>query len=149
MTKPVVAIFSDPNSLSLYLVESLLSKNCHVIVFSADKNLWQERTKHIANKNNFDIADGRDPLRGVQVSYAVFCSGFIDKRDALKKFKSIYSLQFFRNIKSLAIFPSEAFDSKENGSLPLNSNLAMIYVGDLLSPRMGFESNLAINRVMK
>jgi len=148
MAKPLVAVFSDPCSLGLYLIETLLSKNCQVIVYTTEKNFWLERTKHIANKNNFEIADERTFVRDIGISYAVFCCGFIDKSSALKKFKSTYSLQVFRSIKSLVIFPAEAFESRENASLPLNSNLAVIYTGDLLSPRIDTRSNLSINRII-
>lgn len=149
MAKPLVAIFSDLNSLGLYLIEALLSKNCQIVVYTTERDLWFGRTKHITNRSNFGIKDEKDYLRGVLPSYAVFCCGLVDKNRAFKKFKSIYSLRAFRNIKSLAIFPAEAFESRENASLPLNSNLAVIYTGDLLSPRIDATSNLSINRIIR
>ena len=148
MEKPLVAIFSDSNFLSINLVENLLSKTCRVAVFSSDKKNWNSKTSHITNKTNFEIYDESEYFNFSQINYAIFLNGFTEKKNAFSNFKRIYQSPLFKNIKSLAIFPFETFDVKENLSLSLSPNLAVIYVGDLLGPRIDLESDLLVTSVL-
>jgi hypothetical protein len=149
MNKPIVAVFSDSNFFSIYLVENLLSKICEAVIVAPDKNSWQNKISHIVNKGNLQVIEEKDFFKQrPPISYAVFCSGFINKVGGYQKFKYLYSSDVFKNIKSISIFPREIFDSDENGSLPINSNLAVIYLGDLLGPRIDLNYNLRISTLI-
>jgi len=148
MTKPLVAIFSDSNFFSIHLVESLLSKSCDIIVVAADKKAWLQKTMHITNRKNLYISDIKEFRTDTPISYAVFCNGFADPKGAYNDFRLLYTTGVFKNIKSIAIFPKDAFDFQEDESLPASGNLAVVYLGDLVSPRMSREEDLRMTRIV-
>lgn len=146
--KPTVAIFSDSNFFCIHLVESLLSKSCDVIVFAPDRKDWLVKTTHIPNSTNLQIVDEKKIQLTFIPNYCIFCLGFLNDGDVYRKFKSLYSNQTVKGIKSLAIFPAEVFDAVKNDSLPLNSNLSIIYLNDLMGPRIDFEGVSRISKVL-
>lgn len=146
--KPVVALFSDSNFFCIHLAESLLSKSCEVIVFAPDKKDWLTKTRHIPKNTNFQIVDEKKIQSSFTPSYCIYCFGFLDGGNVYRKFKAIYSNQMVKGIKSLAIFPAEIFDAAENDCLPLNSNLSIIYLTDLMGPRIDFDGTSRIGRVL-
>ena len=148
MDKPIVAIFSDSNFFSIHLVENLLAKSWSVIVFAPDKKNWLIKTDHIANRLNLRVDEEKNFLPTIPLSYCVFCFGFLNPRAAYDKFKSLYSENVIKTVKSFAIFPSEIFDATENNNLPLNSNLAVIYLSNIFGPRLDPESGLRISAIL-
>jgi len=148
MDKPIVAIFSDSNFFSIHLVENLLAKSWSVIVFAPDKKNWLIKTDHIANRLNLRVDEEKNFLPTIPLSYCIFCFGFLNPRAAYDKFKSLYSENVIKTVKSFAIFPSEIFDATENNNLPLNSNLAVIYLSNIFSPRLDPESGLRISAIL-
>ena len=148
MDKPIVAIFSDSNFFSIHLVENLLAKSWSVIVFAPDKKNWLIKTDHIANRLNLRVDEEKNFLPTIPLSYCIFCFGFLNLRAAYDKFKSLYSENVIKTVKSFAIFPSEIFDATENNNLPLNSNLAVIYLSNIFSPRLDPESGLRISAIL-
>ena len=148
MDKPIVAIFSDSNFFSIHLVENLLAKSWSVIVFAPDKKNWLIKTDHIANRLNLRVDEEKNFLPTIPLSYCIFCFGFLNLRAAYDKFKSLYSENVIKTVKSFAIFPSEIFDATENNNLPLNSNLAVIYLSNIFGPRLDPESGLRISAIL-
>ena len=148
MDKPIVAIFSDSNFFSIHLVENLLAKSWSVIVFAPDKKNWLIKTDHIANRLNLRVDEEKNFLPTIPLSYCIFCFGFLNPRAAYDKFKSLYSENVIKTVKSFAIFPSEIFDATENNNLPLNSNLAVIYLSNIFGPRLDPESGLRISAIL-
>lgn len=146
--RPTVVIFSDANFLAVNLVEKLLSKISRVVVFSKDTNTWRKRTSHITNRTNFEIADEKDIKSLDGVNYVIFLNGFTKKENGYKDFKEVYVQEYFRNIKTIAIFPFEIFDPKEDFISLLASNLAIVYVGDLMGSRIDLESDLFVANVI-
>lgn len=145
---PTVALFSDPNFFSIALIEQLLAKMCKVAVFTKNKKLFNEKTRHITNKTNFSILEEKDFSSYGKVSYAIFISGFISKNDSYSVFSTLYRSYDLTGVKCLAIFPAEIFDYNVNSKLPTNSDLGVVYLGDLLGPRLDRESDLTINRTL-
>ncbi|MEK7550530.1 MAG: DUF4012 domain-containing protein [Patescibacteria group bacterium] len=141
MEKSIVAIFSESNFLSLNLVENLLSKNCHIFVFATDKKRWIAKTGHISKNANLSILDEVDFQNGPNLNYAIFNLKF-------EKFKRIYQPAIFKDVKSLAMFPFESFNSNQDGQIPLNGNLAVVYLGDIIGPRIDLDGELFIEQLM-
>lgn len=142
MKIPTVTIFSDPNFLSVCLIEQLISRLCRVVVFTSDKKRFDQATAHITNKANFSILPENQFLNYPKAQYAIFVCGFINTKDAYNKFNSLYRPSLFSNVKSLVVFPWGVFEHEANDSLPENGNLGIIYAGDLLGPRIDVQSNL-------
>lgn len=141
---PTVTIFSDPNFLTVCLIEQLLSRLCKVVVVTSEKKEFEKVTGHITNKANFIILPEDQFLSYPKSQYAIFVCGFIDKKEAYRKFNSSYKPSLFGKVKSLVIFPREVFDHEANDNLPVNGNLGVIYTGDLLGPRIDMGSNLVM-----
>jgi len=137
-------LFSDPNFLALNILETLLSKNCMVSVISDDKLRWRERTKHLANSSRFSLIGIDEYKKLNDFAYVVFCGGFINKESATTDFKKFISNKNFGNAKTLAVFPFETFSPKANSGISISSNAGIIYVGDLMGPRIDLESNLLL-----
>ncbi|MFI5241184.1 MAG: DUF4012 domain-containing protein, partial [Microgenomates group bacterium] len=144
MERPLIAIFSEPNFLAIYLVENFLSKVCRVVVFTKNLSAWKTKTSHIPNQGNLEILDEKEFVKFPNLNYALFLEGFIKKENAYSNFLEMFRNQIFKNTKSIAIFPLDVFDSKQSSRLPINSNLSVIYTGDLLGPRIDLESNLLL-----
>jgi hypothetical protein len=149
MDKPVLAIFSDPNFFSVHLVESLLSKSCDIFIFTLDTDGWEENTKHVSFKNNLHIANEKNFRVGTQITYAIFCYGFTDQKTAYQDFKAHFRKEYFAKTKSLVIFPYEIFTESENSQIPLDHNLAVVYTGNLFSPRMEIGGGLRAGQVVR
>lgn len=142
MGKPIVALFSDSNFLALNLLENFLFKNCRVLIFSSDKKNWLIKTQHIINKSNFKILDEIYFLNFGVFNYVIFNS-------SLEKFKKFYRFDAIKKNKTLAIFPIEYFDAARNSEIYTNSNLALVYVGDLLGARIDFDEKILVQKIIQ
>lgn len=148
MDKPVVAIFSSANFVALSLVESLLSKGVIILIFTNEKNEWQKKSSHIVSKSKFEIFDTKFLENFQKLNYAIFINGFSEKRESVKDFLKIYNNSIFTDTKTLAIFPIEEYDQRNFEGLTLQPNLALIFLSELLGPRISLNSNLRINSLL-
>lgn len=143
-SKLQVVLFSDPNFLAVNILEVLLSKNCIVTVVSDEKSRWAERTKNLSNPSRFSVISTDEYKHLSNFSYAIFCGGFINKGSALADFKKFNSNKNFGIAKTLAIFPLESFSLKTSNRISISDNAGIIYVGDLMGPRIDLESDLLL-----
>jgi len=58
--------------------------------------------------------------------------------------KKFISNKHFGNAKTLALFPFETFSLKTNSKIAISDNAAIIYLGDLLGPRIDLDSDLLL-----
>lgn len=144
--KFLVGLYSDPNFLALSILENLLSKNCFINIFTGDVQSWKAKTAHLSGNNRFAILPGKGSADNQKFNYSVFCGGFIKSTDAYKDCKNFLSTEAVRGAKTLLILPSEIFDSGENSTLPINDNIGIVYVGDLLGPRFDLRSDLTVSQ---
>lgn len=147
--KLVVCLFSDPNFLAVSILENLLSKNCLVKIVSDDKSLWNERTKYLANHSHFSLIGTSEYKNLKDFSYAVFCGGFLVKDNANTDFKKFISNNNFGNAKTLAVFPFETFSLKNSNGISISDNAGIIYLGDLVGPRIDLESDLLLPSLIR
>lgn len=148
-TKPQVVIFSDPNFLAISFFEILLSKNCKVYIVSDDKEVWREKTKYVANSSNFLVINIEEYKNLENFSYAVFCGGFINKENTITDFEKFNSNKNFGKAKTLAVFPFETFSYKNSDRIVISDNAGIIYIGDLMGPRIDLDSNLLLPTLIK
>lgn len=146
--KILVCLYSDANFLSFSILENLLAKNCYVLVVTDEVEKWEMQTAHINNKSRFSFTTPNKFSLTLSFNYAIFCGGFINKEDAYKDYRSFIENTNIVANKNLAIFPFESFSPKEDASINVNSKLGVVYVGDLLGPRIDLNSNLLMPRII-
>jgi hypothetical protein len=130
--------------LAVSILENLLSKNCLVKIVSDNKSLWSERTKYLANNSRLSFIGVNEYKDLSDFSYAVFCGGFLIKESSITDFKKFISNKNFGNAKTLAVFPFETFSLKNSSGISISDNAGIIYVGDLVGPRIDLESDLLL-----
>ncbi len=141
-TKLFVCLYSDANFFAVNLLENLLSKNCYVNIFTNEVGAWEKKTQHIAFKSKFAFVDNKKNFTESVYNYAVFVGGFIKSKNAFldyKKFKSIKGLEM---AKIVSLFSLESFDSSMVESMERTSNEAIMFIGDLIGPRIDLDSDL-------
>ncbi len=143
-TTLTICLYSDANFLAVNILENLLSQKCFVNIISNDVKKWTERTVYIANKNRFNISKTEGQAFSNNYNYVIYCGGFIKTQNTYEDLKIIQKQNNNANTKILAILPFECFDPKANSQLIVNDNLAVIYLGDLLGPRMDLDSDLLV-----
>src|SRR5690348_2512890 len=143
-----VILFSDPNFLAVNILENLLSKNCIVNIVSEDITGWQERTVHLTNSSRYSIVTTNQYKDLSNFTYAIFCGGFLDKENATTDFKKFISNKNFGSAKTLAIFPFETFSLKVSSKISISDNAGIIYLGDLMGPRIDLESDLLLPKLI-
>ncbi len=141
-----VTLFSEPNFLAVNILEQLLSKNCFVNIITKDTKKWEEITRHL-NKGNFSIFPFKKiPINGAD--YTIFCSGFLSLQNT---YEDLYLFNNKVNVagsRVIAVFPFESYYlDTEVKPLP-NENTSIIYVGDLLGPRIDLDSDLITSSLM-
>lgn len=141
MEKPAIALFSESNFFSLNLVENLLSKNCTITIFCEDKKSWLFKTKHITNKSSIIYADDKLFSGLLNFKYIIFKLEF-------EKFLTLYTKYDFKQVKSLAIFSFDTFSSDRNSRIPQNGNLGIVYLGDIIGPRIDLDNDILIEKII-
>lgn len=125
-TRPVVTIFSEPNSLALSLIENLLSNFCRVTLVAKDTNRWRQITDHIKDTSNI-VVYPLDTFVEIRTNYIVIFNKYSYPKSLID------NLEKTTSAKAISITPikgKKIFDYQS----PLN-----IYYGDLLGPRMDFD----------
>src|SRR6266478_3798596 len=146
--KLFVCLFSDSNFLAVNILENLLSKNCVVNVVTDDIKGWKEKTFNIVSSNRFTILLRKDFNSKSIFNYSIFCGGFVNRNIGYADLNKFLEIQSTRFSKTIAIFPFEIFDQRLNNALKINDNLSIIYIGDLIGPRIDLESDLLINQCL-
>ncbi|KKR57419.1 MAG: hypothetical protein UT96_C0020G0018 [Candidatus Woesebacteria bacterium GW2011_GWC2_40_30] len=142
--KSLVLLYSEPNFLSIYILENLLANNCFVNVVTSDVKGWVEKTSHIVVRNKFSIGAYDTFQKNVVYGYTIFCSGFLNKSTAEGDIKKFLKTVDFQNTKTFVILPKEIYGVLGVEGLQIPDNAGVIYVGDLLGPRIDLASNLKL-----
>ncbi len=145
--KLTVSLFSDGNFLALSILETLLSKNFLVNVITEETEVWRLQTKNL-NKTRFGITLADDFSEAIKYNYFIYCGGFTKKENFLKKIKWILSLENIKNVKGIILLPFEKFSLQNSFDFPLNDNISVVYLGDLLGPRFNLDGNLFIEKII-
>lgn len=141
-----ICLFSDPNFLAVNILENLLSNNCVVNIVTNNVGGWEISTTHLPNRNRFSIVDSRKLNKGLLYDYAVFTGGFIKSKNGFADYNNFLSFPGIIDAKTIILFPLEIFDRSKSDSIKTSNNTAVIYLGDLIGPRINLESDLAISQ---
>lgn len=144
----IISLYSDPNFLALNILENLLSKNCFINVVTNNVEGWEKQTSHL-NKERFSILQTGKHTTNEGFKYAIFLIGFVEKNKKFENPIKVLATQNSPNLKILIILPFEWFPFKESFRFSVKNNVAVVYVGDLLGPRLDLDSNLLIARSIK
>jgi hypothetical protein len=143
-----VCIYSEPNFLAISIFENLLASNCFINVITDDINGWREATSNIAAKNKFGITGSGKQTDNIHYHYIFFCSGFINLNKLVKDYENFINNVDYQKSKTLMIVPNESYDIFKQYSASLPETIGVIYVGDLLGPRINLESDLRISKYL-
>ncbi len=146
--KLLICLFSDANFLAVNILENLLSKNCIVNVITKDTSNWKSRTRQLSTNNKFSIIDRKNLDSNNLYDYAIFFGGFVNSFNAYKEYADFSSLIDITQVKTLVIFPLEAFDRSRVEKFKVPDSLVVLFVGDLLGPRIDLESDLLASRLL-
>ncbi len=144
-SRPVVFLFSEPESLPLYILENLLSSLCRVVVFSNRVKIWETSSSHIAKGENLVFDSYKNYKKYPRPNY--FLSVDLSKTNPKSVLENAVSL--------MEVFACKGFlvASEENGhyfsSVVLPENLGVVLVKDLFGPRMELDGRSRISQVIK
>lgn len=127
--RPVVTIFSEPNSLALSLVENLLSNFCNVNIVGSDYFVWKSLIKHLEQSGHVIVFNLDNYLPSAS-NYVVSFGDHDIPDEIIRKTSNI------NNSKTITLLPIKNTNNKGTSSLN-------IYYGDLLGPRMDFREGLS------
>jgi len=144
----LVCLYSDANFLALSILESLLSKNTYVVVVTREVDRWGETTVHLKRNPHFSVASLDNVANLPNFNYSIFCGGFVFKNEGYGVFREFITVKNIEGSKRLAIFPFEIFSPGEDRFINASDDLSVIYVGDLLGPRIDSDSDLLMNRTI-
>lgn len=146
--KILVCLYSDANFLALSILENLLTKNCYVLIVTDEVSKWENQTIHINSKSRFSFVKPKDISQVLYFNYTIFCGGFIERENAYPEYRVFRENDNIVSPKNLVIFPFESFSLKEDASINVNSNLGVVYIGDLLGPRIDLNSDLLLPKII-
>lgn len=146
--KLTVAFYTDLNFFSLQILETLINKNCLVNVITQDYRGWNEQTKHL-NKNLFGITPVGSTVKNPKYNYALYTGGFFSKKNFFWGIDDFLQDKSLSKVKALIVFPTELHLITKKKLPPLNTNIGLVYVGDVLGPRLDLYSDLKIARMIK
>jgi len=143
-----ICIFSDANFLAVNILENLLSKNCVINVVTDDVFDWQKETANLFVKSRFGIVKIKDSDTTIAYDYVIFCGGFMKKEKAYADYHLFASFPNLASSKTLVLFPLEVFDRHEVDKIKFGDNLGVLFLGDLLGPRIDLDNDLLVSRAI-
>lgn len=147
--KFLVCLYSDPNFLSLNILENLIANNCYVNIFTRDINGWESRTVNIAARNRFNIAGTKAFSNSINYNYKILCSGFLKKEKISESLDGFLASVDLSIGKTFIILPKEVSQTIKTNLIDSFSNVGVIYVADLLGPRIDLQSDLKMSEYLR
>jgi hypothetical protein len=145
--RPLVEVFSPPDLLGISLVENLLAYFFRIKIITTQKTKWEEKISHIENKSCLEVIASTKTEAVPEANYTIF-NFFRETKDLPLFLNKAADYAIKNRAKTLVILPYyPAIFGNYSVSLP--SNLGIIYLGDLLSPRMELDSLSETSRIIK
>lgn len=148
MTKPHVGIFSDTNFFSISILENLISRKCFVSIYTDDKNGWEKSVAHLHKEGYFQIIQSGKNKYFNTLDYSFFVLGFLDKNKIINEISKISTNKFVNIKKSILVLPAETYHIFQEYKIIPTDNIAVVYVADILGPRINLESNLLFSQIL-
>ena len=140
----VVEIFSDCNFLSLSILEQLLSKHCEIVLYTRDKERWEESLSHANYQQRLRIVSSQKEEKGTPGTYCIFVH--LGK----KNFERILKQAQERSLDGTKTFFITDWVNYTPPADSVESHfLAKVFVGDLFGPRMDLGQQKALGDFIK
>lgn len=146
--KHLVCLYGEPNFLSINILENLLSNDCYVDIVSDDIDEWSLKVSHITTKSKFSLLKCSDIVSEQEFEYAVFCGGFTNDKNLTNQLDD-FKKNIRNTTKVLYVFPKEKYGILNINDPSISDNVGLVYVSDLLGPRIDLTDNLRISRYIK
>lgn len=147
--KNLICLYSEPNFLAVNILENLLANNCLVNIVSENTNGWYKLTSHVAIKGKFNIGTPNSFQNDISYGYVIFCSGFLAKDKANKDLEKFLHQMILSNTKTFIILPKEFYGKLNINQSNISDDLGVIYLGDLLGPRIDLSSDLKMQSYLR
>jgi len=141
---PTILLFSEANCLAIYLVENLLANRCLIKIFTENAKLWKEKTEHIQTKDFIEYPT-KNEKETVCGDYALFVK--LEKESDGNYLQETIDYSVKNQIKTFVILPYRNisdFDSR----LELPDTLGLVFVGDLIGPRIDLVDSNPIAKIL-
>ena len=162
--KPIVVIFAEPGGLSLSLLENLLLNLCKVVVVSDNLPEWFKKVEHVNERDSIKFASYETiSLETLTPNYIIFVSNSVEPSDSFSSqkeragvaFASAVAEKFLANI--VFVFPyniypdldQEVLKIAEDFSIRHSDHSGILFVGDLVGPRVNFTERRILSRLSK
>lgn len=157
--RPTMVLLAEPSSLSISLVEILLSKFFRVSVVSTAIEDWEKATSHLKGSLGLDIVlphnsklDNPDLV--VSVSRAFLKSGHF--KNEKKKIETAINFSYKRNAPVFVLLPLESITEEEKrlndyvakALAQHKDSVGVIRYGDLLGPRTTYNKHSVLHRLI-
>lgn len=139
-----VCLFAEASFLSINILENLLANNCYVVIVTDNEKAWESKTINIVTKNRFCIKNYKSEFLNQDFNYVIFCGGFLNKSSLPNNFSIFLKNIKTFNSKTLIILPREIYGFLNTDLLNMSDDAGVIYIGDLLGPRIDLNSDLII-----
>ncbi len=132
--KPTVFLFSEPCSLSLFLLEKLLSNFCKVVVFSGATKAWKDFTAHITKTGNLIFDSRKNYTKYPKPDYFL-----------LVDFSKIALPPDALDSKGFTITSEKSF---QETFVELPETVGVIFLDNLFGPRMELNGKSEISQII-
>ncbi len=126
--------------MSISLLENLLAENINVNILTDQINSWVEKTEHLSNKSKFSITSEEHFTKDKDL-YNIIVAGFL-QGNPYEKINSIFRKYNLEKSKNFLLIPFEKYSLKEKQKVSVPDNIGIVYLGDLLGPRLDKSSDL-------
>lgn len=130
--------------MAVNLLENFLSTNSIIQVVTDEVENWKVKTANIKNSQRFSFITPSNLSYAPRFDYVIFCGGFLKQDLAFKDFHKFNSNIKTGGSKTIALFPFETFSRDHMDRIKGNDNTAIIFLGDLLGPRIDLDSDLLL-----
>lgn len=140
--RPIVVLFSGPNALAIYIVESLLTNFCRVEIVSNQARTWERSLDHVRTKDLITFSKETN-LDKKTFDYSIFVD--FSKKDFDFPGAGNKKCFIIKPYKDVGLFSS---------LVKIPDTAGIIFVGDLIGPRMDLIkgdtiSTLILNQLSK
>lgn len=141
--RPTVFIFSEPETLSLYILESLLSNLCRIVIFSNNVAFWKKFTSHITKTSCLIFDSQKNYNKYPKPDYFLL----VDLLPTANKelIKRTMFLSNALNSKGFVVVSEKKFQAD---GVELPESVGVITLDNLFGPRMELDERSRISQVV-
>ena len=137
--EPIALLFSEPYSLALNLLESLLTNSCRVKIFTKDIKAWRQKIQQPAENNNPEVVSHKKFSEINKADYLIYLDP--DPRDLPQLVARVKQIARISGAKGFLI-TSPTFLPEGKKLLAPADQIGIIYVGGAPRPEKDSEAEI-------